>query len=128
MGVIHHAVYLTYFEAARVEYVRRRGPGYAGWTERGVHLAVAESHVRHKRPLRFDENVTVEATLVELGRASMTFAYRMTRPEAPTDIVAEGDTLLATVGNDGAIRLMPEDLARLLCGPERFPVGGGQVQ
>jgi acyl-CoA thioester hydrolase len=119
MGVIHHAVYLTYFEVARVEYVRRRGAGYAAWTERGVHLAVAESRVRHKRPLRFDESVAIEVTLSELGRASMTFTYRIMRKDAPTEVVAEGDTLLATVGNDGAIRLMPDDLARSLCGAER---------
>jgi acyl-CoA thioester hydrolase len=119
MGVIHHAVYLTYFEAARVEYLRRRGTGYSSWTDRGVHLAVAESHVRHKRPLRFDECVSIETALSELGRASMTFTYRITRVDASREVVAEGDTLLATVGNDGAIRLMPEDLARSLCGVER---------
>jgi acyl-CoA thioester hydrolase len=127
MGVIHHAVYLTYFEVARVEYLRRRGTGYAAWTERGVHLAVAESHVRHKRPLRFDESVAIDVTLTELGRASMTFTYRMFRPTAPSETVAEGDTLLATVGNDGAIRLMPDDLARSLCGPERSAKLDGQL-
>jgi acyl-CoA thioester hydrolase len=120
MGVIHHAVYLTYFEAARVEYFRRRGSGYKVWTERGYHLAVAESHVRHKKPLRFDERIAIEVRLSELGRASMLFTYRLVRPEAPSEVVAEGDTLLACVGNDGAIRLMTQDLAVTLCVPERF--------
>jgi acyl-CoA thioester hydrolase len=127
MGVIHHAVYLTYFEAARVEYLRRRGTGYSVWTDRGVHLAVAESHVRHKRPLRFDECVTIDTVLSELGRASMTFTYRITRPQVSGEVVAEGDTLLATVGNDGAIRLMPEDLARSVCAPERDSKFDGQT-
>jgi acyl-CoA thioester hydrolase len=121
MGVIHHAAYLTYFEAARVEYLRRRGTGYRVWIERGAHLAVAESTVRHKRPLRFDDRFVIETTLVELGRASAKFSYRLVREGAETEVVAEGTTLLACVGNDGDIRLIPEELAATICGPETTP-------
>ncbi len=121
MGVIHHAAYLTYFEAARIEYLRRRGADYRVWMERGAHLAVAESQVRHKRPLRFDDRFVIETKLTELGRASARFTYRLVREGAASEIVAEGVTLLACVGNDGDIRLIPEDLANSLCGPETAP-------
>ncbi len=121
MGVVHHAAYLGYFETARIEYLRRRGTEYREWVRRGAHLAVAESHVRHKRPLRFDDRFVIEATLSELGRASAQFTYRLVREDAPSDLVAEGSTLLACVGNDGDIQLIPEDLAAFLCGPETDP-------
>jgi acyl-CoA thioester hydrolase len=118
MGVVHHAAYLVYFEAARTEYLRRRGTEYSVWIKRGAHLAVAESHVRHKRPLRFDDRFAIDATLSELGRASAKFTYRLVQENAPNEIVAEGSTLLACVGDDGDIKLIPEDLAATLCGPE----------
>ena len=121
MGVIHHAVYLTYFEAARIEYLRRRGAEYRLWMERGAHLAVAESQVRHKRPLRFDDRFVIEISLIELGRASARFSYRLVREGAEAEVVAEGATLLACVNNEGAIRLIPEELAASLCGPELTP-------
>jgi acyl-CoA thioester hydrolase len=121
MGIVHHAAYLHYFETARVEYLRRRGSEYTTWTQRGVHLAVAESHVRHKRPLRFDDRIVIETTLTELGRASAQFTYRLVRESALDETVAEGTTLLACVGNDGMIGLIPEDLAQSICGPETHP-------
>jgi acyl-CoA thioester hydrolase len=121
MGIVHHATYLLYFESARVEYLRRRGTDYTAWTRRGVHLAVAESHVKHKRPLKFDDRILIETTLAELGRASAQFSYRLAREEAPGELCAEGTTLLACVGNDGGIQLIPEDLALSIAGPETRP-------
>jgi acyl-CoA thioester hydrolase len=121
MGVVHHAAYLPYFEAARVEYLRRRGTDYTQWVRRGTHLAVAESLVRYKKPLRFDDRFVIETTLAELGRASAKFIYRVVREDAANDLVAEGSTLLACVGNDGGIQLIPEDLAASMCRPETTP-------
>jgi acyl-CoA thioester hydrolase len=118
MGIVHHATYLLYFETARVEYLRRRGTDYTVWTKRGVHLAVAESHIKHKRPLRFDDRIVIETTLAELGRASAQFTYRLAREDAPSELIAEGSTQLACVGDDGDVRLIPEDLAAMICGPE----------
>ena len=36
MGIVHHANYLAYFEAGRVEWLRRRGVTYASWAQRGI--------------------------------------------------------------------------------------------
>jgi len=122
MGVIHHAVYLTYFEAARVEYFRRRGSATRSGPSAAIILQSPSRMLRHKKPLRFDERIAIEVRLSELGRASMLFTYRLVRPEAPSEVVAEGDTLLACVGNDGAIRLMTQDLAVTLCVPSGFTI------
>lgn len=127
MGVVHHAAYLPYLEAARVEYIRRRGSDYSTWVRRGAHLAVAESVVRYKRPLRFDDRFIIETTLAELGRASAKFTYRLLREDATGELIAEGSTLLACVGNDGGIQLIPEDLAGCLCGPETTPRSADQA-
>ena len=36
MGIVHHATYLVYFEAGRVEWLRRRGITYADWKEKAL--------------------------------------------------------------------------------------------
>jgi acyl-CoA thioester hydrolase len=122
MGIVHHAVYLEYFEAARIEYLRRRGAEYVDWTKQGIHLAVAEAHTQYRRPATFGDTLAVEATLVELTGATARFEYRLVRSAPDRELVAEGWTLLVCVGNDNRPRRIPEELAAPLCGPETHPL------
>ena len=68
MGIVHHAAYLAYFEAARVEYMHRRGVEYLRWAQHGLHLPVVEAHVRYRKSARFDERLIVEARLGAISR------------------------------------------------------------
>ena len=79
MGIVHHSNYLAYFEAGRVEWLRRRGVTYADWAARGIHLPVVEASVRYRAPARFDDVIAIETRLVELRAASLRFEYRMER-------------------------------------------------
>jgi acyl-CoA thioester hydrolase len=121
MGIVHHAKYLEYFEAARVEYMHRRGVSYLEWTKRGIHLPVVEASIRYKRSVKFDERIAVEATLTELGRATVKFTFRILRDDARGELVAEGVTTLACVGDDMGVKRIPEDVAALLCQKETHP-------
>jgi acyl-CoA thioester hydrolase len=121
MGIVHHAKYLEYFEAGRVEYMHRRGIGYLDCVNRGIHLPVVETSARYRRTVRFDERVVVETTLTELGRATLRFTYRLLRDDASAELVAEGATLLACVGADHAVRRIPDDIAAMLCRAETHP-------
>ena len=126
MGIVHHAKYLEYFEAGRVEYMRRRGVEYLDWTKRGIHLPVVEVAIRYRKSVRFDERLAVETTLIELGRATVKFVYRVRR-DASGDLVAEGSSMLACVDDDLVPKRIPDDLASLLCLPETHPRGIDQV-
>jgi acyl-CoA thioester hydrolase len=121
MGIVHHAKYLEYFEAGRVEYLRRRGVEYLEWTRRGIHLPVVEANVRYRKSVRFDERLAVETRLAELGRATLIFTYRVLRDAPSGDLVAEGSTMLASVGDDLAPKRIPDDVAALLCRAETHP-------
>lgn len=118
MGIVHHAKYLEYFEAGRVEYMHRRGLDYTGWVARGVHLPVVEAQVRYRRPARFDDRLVVETSVPESTRVSARFAYRVLRED---ELVAEGSTRVCCVGDDGAPRRIPADLLALLRGGETHP-------
>ncbi len=107
MGVVHHANYLVYCEAARVDWLHKRGVSYADWERLGIHLPVVEARVRFKQPARFEDEIAVETTLAEMTRVSVRFRYRLSRGEL---LLCEAETLLACVGHDLALRRMPEDV------------------
>src|SRR5687767_6477475 len=53
MGVVHHASYLVYCEAARVDWLHKRGVSYDSWVQHGIHLPVVEAKLRFKASARF---------------------------------------------------------------------------
>lgn len=115
MGIVHHATYLVYFEAGRVEWLRRRGITYAEWTARGVHLPVTSAEVQYRAPSRFDDELRVETTLARLRAVSLDFAYRILRGEV---LVAEGFTRLACIDDEYKLFRMPEDIRNALLSGE----------
>lgn len=118
MGIVHHASYLAYFEAGRVEWLRRRGVTYAEWAERGMHLPVVEVGVRYRAPARFDDLLLVETKLAELRAVSLKFEYRLLKG---TQLLAEGFTKLASIDAKHALYRFPEDVIAILKSPERAP-------
>ena len=115
MGIVHHGSYLVYFEAGRVEWLRRRGVTYADWASSGVHLPVVEAHVSYKAPSRFDDLLVVETTLTELRAVSMKFAYRIRRG---TTAIAEGWTRLGCIDAEHKLLRIPEYMRDVLLAGE----------
>lgn len=115
MGIVHHGSYLVYFEAGRVEWLRRRGVTYAEWASRGVHLPVVEAHVSYKAPSRFDDLLVVETTLAELRAVSMKFAYVIRRGATA---IAEGWTRLGCIDDTHKLLRIPEHMRDVLLAAE----------
>lgn len=118
MGIVHHATYLVYFEAGRVDYLHKRGVSYEAWVKRGIHLPVVEARARYRRPVRFDDLVVVETTVSACTRVTCNWEYRVHRGD---ELVAEGHTLLCCVGDDLSPRRIPDDIAAVLRGDELPP-------
>ncbi len=115
MGIVHHANYLTYFEAGRVDWLHRRGISYDKWVEKGIHLPVVEAKLRYKKAARFDETLTIETSCVDITRVTVRFGYRILRG---ADVLCEGETLLACVGQDLAPKRIPPDIDAVFRSPE----------
>ena len=120
MGIVHHSNYLAYFEAGRVEWLRRRGVTYVDWTERGVHLPVVEASVRYRAPARFDDVITIETRLIELRSVSLKFDYKMSRGD---QLLAEGFTRLACVDGKHTLQRFPADVLASLTSGETAEAG-----
>ena len=115
MGIVHHAQYLTYFEAGRVDWLRRRGITYTSWTAGGVHLPVVDAALKYRAPARFEDVLTIETTLAELRWASLRYSYRVVRGDT---LLAEGETRLACVDGSHVLRRLPPEVLAVLAGGE----------
>lgn len=115
MGVVHHSNHLVYFEAARVEWLRRRGVSFGAWTERGLHFPVVEVAVTYRSAAFFDDALVIDIRLAELRAASARFTYRLLRGDT---VLAEAMTRLAFI--DAARRpiRIPPDILEILSSPE----------
>jgi len=92
MSVVYYGNYLTYFEVARVEYLRERGWPMSLVNER-VHLPVVEAFVKYVKPARLDDLLEITSRVSDRRRASFRFTYEI-RNEAK-ELVATGHTLHA---------------------------------
>ena len=89
MSVVYYGNYLTYFEVARVEYLRQRDLPMSVVNER-IHLPVVEAFVKYVKPALLDDLLEVSSRVSERKRASFTFSYEI-RNEAK-ELVATGFT------------------------------------
>ena len=112
MGVVYYGNYLRFFEAARNEWLRAKGVRWRDVEEtHAVYLPVAEVKVSYKRPARYDDVITVETRLGDLGLVSLRFDYRIVRGD---DLLVLGHTVHACIGRDGGIREFPAALLEQL--------------
>jgi acyl-CoA thioester hydrolase len=109
MGVAYYANYLKWLEIGRTELMRRMGIAYAALTKTGVHLPVTEVRVRYMAPARYDDLLHVHAAIGEIGRARITFSYRIDREDGRT--LTEGHTVHAFTDGQGRIVPVPSELA-----------------
>ena len=93
-GVAHNAVYLVWFELARVAYLAEFAGGYPALRERGVEAFVTEANVRYGVPARFDDSLRIHARCGDVRGARFRFEYAI---ERDGERVADGWTTHACV-------------------------------
>ncbi len=96
-GIANNAVYLNWFEVARVAYLARFPGGYRGLIEQGVEALTLEAHARYLAPARFDDLLRVHARVTDLRGARFRFEYAIARLGDSAETVADGWSAHATV-------------------------------
>ena len=121
-GIANNAVYLNWFEVARVAYLARFRGGYRGMIEEGFEAVTLETHVRYRQPTRFDDELRIWTRIAEPERlrARFRFEYALERVSEPAGVVADGWTSHATVDATtlSPVR-MPDGLRVAIRGVER---------
>ena len=113
MGVAHHSSYVLWLEAARVEWLRERDVSYREMERSGVSLAVSSVNVNYRAAAYFDDEVEVEAKLVEGKSRRFRYLYELTRARDGA-LLATAETVHTPVDRSGkAIRLSKDWLGKL---------------
>jgi len=76
---VNHAVYLNYFETARIEAMRKAGRPFSWFGDNGIQLLIARAEIDYKAPLTLDDEVDITVEVLETGRAKVILGQDMTR-------------------------------------------------
>jgi len=118
MGVAYHGSFLVWFELGRTELLREAGRSYREMEEEGWMLPVVEAQARYLGPALYDDELVVETVLEEMGRAQLSFGYRITRP-ADGRTLATGRTRHAVLDARRRPARLPDAVRALLEGAPR---------
>jgi acyl-CoA thioester hydrolase len=116
MGVVYYANYLRWFERGRSEFLRQIGLPYSLIEGQGIHFPVVEVACRYLQSARYDDEIEIHTELVELGRASLAFNYRVCRAHDQS-VLATGTTKHASVNGLGRIVRIPKFLFDAISAP-----------
>lgn len=107
MGIVHHAVYITWFEEGRSAFTRAIGYPYSRLEAEGISLAVAEVTARYHRPARYDEEVIVATCLTGFLSRGMNFSYEVRRA-ADGELLVSGTSRHISVDRAGRVIRIPD--------------------
>jgi acyl-CoA thioester hydrolase len=110
MGIVHHSNYLTYFEESRVAFLAHIGHPFTQWRAEGLESPVLESFVKYRRPLSFDDVMTVHLSLAATTRATFQMAYLVTVGDV---VHATGVTVHGCATTEGRPTRLPKWLVDL---------------
>ncbi|MDQ6630745.1 MAG: acyl-CoA thioesterase [Verrucomicrobiota bacterium] len=105
---IYYSRYLDLLEAARGDFFRKIEMPLLKLQEQEMICPVVEAHMRYKAPARYDDLLTIELWLTELGPVRLNFAYRILNQE--NKILLDAETWHVWTGMNGKPKRAPEIL------------------
>jgi len=105
---IYHSRYLDLLEAARGALMRALGRPVLALQEAGSIFPVIEARLRYKFPARYDDLLTIEVWITQLGGVRLNFGHRILN-QAGT-VILEADTFHCCTGLDEKPKRLPGGL------------------
>ena len=106
MGIAYYANYFVWFEVGRSQYCNDCGFSYRDMEkETGLFLTVAEASCRYRTPARYEDELLVRTSVLELTRRTVRFSYEIERADGQP--VAIGETLHVLINSEGRPSSMP---------------------
>lgn len=113
MGYVYYGNYATYYEVARVEFLRSLGFTYKLLEAQGVMMPVLENKSKFIRPAKYDDLLRIKVKLNKLPVNMMTFEYEIFNEH--NKLINIGETVLAFVDmKNGKACDAPESILSLL--------------
>lgn len=107
MGIVHHSVYIVYFEEARSHFSRSLGANYADFERSGYWLTVAEVHARYLTPARYGQQIIARCWIEDLKSRAIVFGYEIV--DATTGTVhVTGQSHHVCITHEGKVARIPQ--------------------
>ena len=104
MGYVYYGNYASYFEIGRVELLRSIGVSYKQLEDSGIMLPVSDMEIRYKKPAFYDDELTVNTSILETRGPRIVFIYKITKND---QIIIEGKTTLVFVSKENMRPIKP---------------------
>ena len=112
MGIIHHSNYIRWMEEARIYFLRQLGISYSGLEASGLISPIYEVRCQYKRPVRFEDIVTIEISLTKYTGVKLILSYRMIN-ETTGQVCAEGESTSCFTDSDGKLISLKKEFPEL---------------
>lgn len=92
-GHLNNASYLTFFEQARIKYLRHLGLFKEGQSFMDIGVILADIHIAYKKPIEWDTPVKVGVRTMKIGNKSMTVEQNVVHAETG-EVFASGEVVM----------------------------------
>ena len=113
MKRVYYSRYLEWFELARSEHLKAAGFPYSEMEKQGVFLVVADTYIKYIKPAQYEETIIIKTIIKGINKASVTFEYEVINNKTK-ELLATGNSKLASVTKDGKISQIPQSVAKKL--------------
>jgi acyl-CoA thioester hydrolase len=107
MGVAHHAAYIPWLEAARIDWLRQAGHSYRALESAGLFMPVITVQVRYRKAARFDDELEIDTEAQATGPSRVAFRSQVRRG---SELLAEAEVVVAAVDGTGRPVRIPASL------------------
>jgi YbgC/YbaW family acyl-CoA thioester hydrolase len=108
---VNHAVYIQYFEAARIELLRDAGLTLQGMLDDGVMIVVTDINTRFRKSALGNDDLVVETEVLEFKRVTSRWRQRLMRGD---EVIVEQELGAAVTNLDGRPIRFPESMVAVL--------------
>lgn len=108
---VNHAVYVSYFEAARVELLADAGYSLGQMRSDGHSIVVSEIHTKFLASAEELDDLVVETEIIEFRRVTSTWRQRIVRGD---EVIATQDLRAALVTNEGKPARFPTEMVEAM--------------
>jgi acyl-CoA thioester hydrolase len=92
-GHLNNAKYVTFFEQARIQYIRHLGLYTEGQSFMEIGVILADVHVAYRKPVEWGTPVKVGVRITKIGNKSMTVAQNVVHAQSG-EVFAEGEVVM----------------------------------
>lgn len=102
---VNNAIYLSYFEQARLGYLRDVFKDSLNWTTEG--FIIAKAIVDYKFPVFLKDKIAVKIRCSRIGNSSFDFAYEVVKYKGDAEIICATGTTVMVAFNYAENKVIP---------------------